>query len=145
MAFHTPNCKLVSKSYGRLMYNDFLHSADDETRAAVPAELRQLSYGASLDSKDLEKLFVALSKDRFESRVEPCIAAPTLCGNMYTASLYCSLISLISNVDPKEAIGKTIGMFSVSIREIWVPSFVFNADNFCSTEVESPAASSPSR
>ncbi|KKY34081.1 putative hydroxymethylglutarylsynthase [Diaporthe ampelina] len=112
MAFHTPNCKLVSKSYGRLMYNDFLHSADDETRAAVPAELHQLSYGASLDSKDLEKLFVALSKDRFESRVEPCIAAPTLCGNMYTASLYCSLISLISNVDPKGAIGKTIGMFS---------------------------------
>ncbi|KAJ0107503.1 hydroxymethylglutarylsynthase [Diaporthe amygdali] len=112
MAFHTPNCKLVSKSYGRLMYNDFLHSTDEKTRNAVPAELQQLSYEESLKSKELEKLFVALSKDRFQSRVEPCIAAPTLCGNMYTASLYCSLISLISNIDPKEAVGKTIGMFS---------------------------------
>lgn len=114
MAFHTPNCKLVSKSYGRLMYNDFLSSADEEARKAVPAELLQLSYEESLKSKDLEKLFVTLSRDRFKSRVEPCIAAPTLCGNMYTASLYCSLISLISNIDARTATGKTIGMFSVS-------------------------------
>ncbi|KAL1869124.1 hypothetical protein Daus18300_005660 [Diaporthe australafricana] len=112
MAFHTPNCKLVSKSYGRLMYNDLLCSTDEEARKAVPAELLELSYEESLKSKELEKLFVALSKNRFKSRVEPCIAAPTLCGNMYTASLYCSLISLISNVDAKTAMGKTIGMFS---------------------------------
>ncbi|KID89336.1 hydroxymethylglutaryl-CoA synthase, partial [Metarhizium majus ARSEF 297] len=31
---------------------------------------------------------------------------------MYTASLYCSLISLISNIDVKDAIGKRIGLFS---------------------------------
>lgn len=116
MAFHTPNCKIVSKSYGRLMYNDVLQAADEKAWEAIPAELRQLSYEESLKSKELEKLFVALSKDRFRARVEPCIAAPTLCGNMYTASLYCSLISLISNIDPKEAMGKTIGMFSVSTR-----------------------------
>jgi hydroxymethylglutaryl-CoA synthase len=118
MAFHTPNCKLVSKSYGRLMYNDALHSTGDKSRAAIPAELRQLSYEESLKSKELEKLFVALSKDRFQARVEPCIAAPSHCGNMYTGSLYCSLISLISNIDPQEAMGKTIGMFSVSTRII---------------------------
>lgn len=122
MAFHTPNCKIVSKSYGRLMYNDFLLSADEKIRAAVPPELMQLSYEESLKSKELEKHFVALSKDCFQARVEPCIAAPTLCGNMYTASLYCSLISLISNIDPKEAMGKTIGMFSVSILITTSPS-----------------------
>jgi hydroxymethylglutaryl-CoA synthase len=122
MAFHTPNCKLVSKSYGRLMYNDFLLSTDEKTRAAVPSELMQLSYEESLKSKELEKLFVTLSRDRFQARVEPCIAAPTLCGNMYTASLYCSLISLISNIDPKEAMGKTIGMFSVRNQIIKFPS-----------------------
>lgn len=116
MAFHTPNCKLVSKSYGRLMYNDVLHSTDEKTRALIPHELAQLSHEESLKSKELEKLFVTLSKDRFKARVEPCIAAPTLCGNMYTASLYCSLISLISNIDPEEARGKTIGMFSVSTQ-----------------------------
>lgn len=118
MAFHTPNCKLVSKSYGRLMYNDLLLSSadDEEARAAVPAELWALSREESLRSKELEQVFVALSRERFRERVEPCIAAPSLCGNMYTASLYCSLISLLSNIDPGEAVGKTIGMFSVSTR-----------------------------
>ncbi|KAI8252467.1 Hydroxymethylglutaryl-CoA synthase [Colletotrichum sp. SAR11_239] len=112
MAFHTPNCKLVSKSYGRLLYNDYKQGGDQETWGKVPAELRELSYEDSLKSKELEKLFVTLSKDRFKSRVEPCIAAPTQCGNMYTGSLYCSLISLISNIDLKDSVGKTIGMFS---------------------------------
>ncbi|KAL0939753.1 hydroxymethylglutaryl synthase [Colletotrichum truncatum] len=112
MAFHTPNCKLVSKSYGRLLYNDYKLGGNEDTWGKVPAELRELSYEDSLKSKELEKLFVALSKDRFKSRVEPCIAAPTQCGNMYTASLYCSLISLISNIDLKTSVGKTIGMFS---------------------------------
>lgn len=119
MAFHTPNCKLVSKSYGRLMYNDLLlsPSPDDEAaRSAVPAELWALSREDSLRSKELESVFVALSGRRFRERVEPCIAAPSLCGNMYTASLYCSLISLLSNIDPGDAAGKTIGMFSVSDR-----------------------------
>ncbi|KAI8240260.1 Hydroxymethylglutaryl-CoA synthase [Colletotrichum sp. SAR 10_96] len=112
MAFHTPNCKLVSKSYGRLLYNDYKQGGDEDTWGRVPAELRELSYEDSLKSKELEKLFVTLSKDRFKSRVEPCIAAPTQCGNMYTGSLYCSLISLISNIDLKDSAGKTIGMFS---------------------------------
>lgn len=145
MAFHTPNCKLVSKSYGRLMYNDVLLSTDDKTREAIPAELRQLSYEESLKSKELEKLFVALSKEQFRARVEPCIAAPTLCGNMYTASLYCSLISLISNIDPKEAMGKTIGMFSVSTHVFPVRMVVYFTHTFPSTEAGSPAASLPSR
>ncbi|KAF6804905.1 Hydroxymethylglutaryl-CoA synthase 1 [Colletotrichum sojae] len=112
MAFHTPNCKLVSKSYGRLMYDDVKAVGGEQWEAAVPEALRGLSYEESLKSKELEKLFVGLSKTKFQERVEPCIAAPTRCGNMYTASLYCSLISLISNIDLKEAAGKTIGMFS---------------------------------
>jgi hydroxymethylglutaryl-CoA synthase len=116
MAFHTPNCKLVSKSYGRLKYDDIiLSSPNDNDEAAwegIPAELRTLNYEESLRSKDLEKVLVALTRDRFRERVEPCIAAPSRCGNMYTSSLYCSLISLISNIDLAEARGKTIGLFS---------------------------------
>jgi hydroxymethylglutaryl-CoA synthase len=33
---------------------------------------------------------------------------------MYTSSPYCSLISLIRNIDLAAAEGKTIGMFSIS-------------------------------
>ncbi|RYP36622.1 hypothetical protein DL767_003326 [Monosporascus sp. MG133] len=112
MAFHTPNCKLVSKSYGRLLYNEYLAAPDEEQWKGVAPELCNLSREESLLSKELERQFVTLSKDRFRSRVEPCIAAPTLCGNMYTASLYCSLISLLSNIDLKDSVGKIIGMFS---------------------------------
>lgn len=114
MAFHTPNCKLVSKSYGRLKYNDCLNSINAADWEGIPEELRNLSYKDSLKDKTLERALVAATKTEFKKRVEPCIAAPSLCGNMYTASLYCSLISLISNIDLASAEGKTIGLFSVS-------------------------------
>ncbi|KAF2138890.1 uncharacterized protein K452DRAFT_255830, partial [Aplosporella prunicola CBS 121167] len=112
MAFHTPNCKLVSKSYGRLKYNDCLKSTDGSDWEGIPDELRKLGYEESLKDKALEKALVALTKAQFKKRVEPCITAPALCGNMYTSSLYCSLISLISNIDLTAGEGKTIGMFS---------------------------------
>ncbi|KAI1138337.1 hydroxymethylglutaryl-CoA synthase [Hypoxylon sp. FL0543] len=113
MAFHTPNCKLVSKSYARLRYNDFLHSREEASwDGVIPEPLRKLSYEESLRSKELEKTLIAATKDRFKERVEPCTAAPSVCGNMYTASVYCSLISLLSNVDLKPLAGKRIGVFS---------------------------------
>ncbi|KAL2817854.1 hydroxymethylglutaryl-CoA synthase [Aspergillus granulosus] len=112
MSFHTPNCKLVSKSYGRLKYNDLLRSPDDTDWAQIGEELRKLDYQESLKSKALEKTLIAMTKEQFKQRVEPCIIAPSLCGNMYTGSLYCSLISLISNIDVATAKGRTIGMFS---------------------------------
>lgn len=118
MAFHTPNCKLVSKSYGRLLYNDCLASSDEAAWQGFPEELRNLDYKESLTSKTLEKTVVSLTNDAFQTRVEPSILAPSKCGNMYTASLYCSLISLLSNIDTKEAQGKLIGMFSVSFPSL---------------------------
>lgn len=112
MAFHTPNCKLVGKSYGRLFYNDFLESKSHPLFAHVAQEFHTMSREESLRSKELEKSFVQLSKPQFTSRVEPCIIAPSRCGNMYTASLYCSLLSLITNVGSDRLQDKTIGMFS---------------------------------
>jgi hydroxymethylglutaryl-CoA synthase len=113
MAFHTPNCKLVSKSYGRLLYNDFVEgSTSHEAFASVPQHLHNLSYDESLRSKELETAFVQLSKAQFTARIKPCIEAPSRCGNMYTASVYCSLLSLLSSVGSDALQGKTIGLFS---------------------------------
>ncbi|KAJ0275394.1 hypothetical protein COL940_008844 [Colletotrichum noveboracense] len=56
-------------------------------RGKVPAELHKLSYEDSLKSKELEKLFVTLSKNRFKS--------------------------LISNINLKDSVGKIISMFSL--------------------------------
>lgn len=113
MAFHTPNCKLVSKSYGRLLYHDFLYDKTSHPAfASVPKHLHNLSYKESQQSKELETAFVQLSKPQFKQRIESCIEAPSRCGNMYTASLYCSLLSVLEAVGSDALQGKTIGLFS---------------------------------
>jgi hydroxymethylglutaryl-CoA synthase len=112
MAFHAPTCKLVSKSYGRLLYNDYLSDPSHPMFADVAPELRDLEYKASLTDKAVEKTFIGLTKKRFAERVQPSIQVPTMCGNMYCGSVYGGLVSLISNVVPKILQGKRIGVFS---------------------------------
>jgi hydroxymethylglutaryl-CoA synthase len=112
LAFHAPTCKLVAKSYARLLYNDYLTNPSSAAFADVPAELRDLDYEKSLSDKTVEKTFMGLSKKRFQERVQPSIQAPTMCGNMYCASVYGGLVSLLSNVDSAALQGKRIGMFS---------------------------------
>jgi hydroxymethylglutaryl-CoA synthase len=112
MAFHTPTCKQVAKSYARLLYNDYLADPSLPLFADVPAELRDLEYSASLTDKLVEKTFMGLTKKRFAERVQPAIKVPTLCGNMYCGSVWGGLVSLICNVAPKALEGKRIGVFS---------------------------------
>jgi len=112
MAFHAPTCKLVTKSYARLMYSDYLANPDSPAFADVPAELRDMDYTKSLSDKVVEKTFLGLTKKRFNERVTPSILAPTMCGNMYTASVYSGLVSLLSNVESATLQGKRIGVFS---------------------------------
>ena len=111
MAFHAPTCKLVSKSYARLLYNDFLENPTHPLFAEVAPELRELEYQASLTDKAVEKTFMGLTKKLFAERVQPSIQVPTMCGNMYCGSVYGGLVSLISNVAPKTLQGKRIGIF----------------------------------
>lgn len=108
--FHAPNCKLVSKAYGRLLFNDLRTEPDrfDD----VPAAVRDVEYTASLTAKEVERACIGLTKEKFSERVQPSITAPTNCGNMYTASLYSGLVSLLSNVPSEELQNKRIGMFS---------------------------------
>jgi hydroxymethylglutaryl-CoA synthase len=112
MAFHAPTCKLVSKSYARLLYNDYLADPNHLAFAEVAPELRDIDYEKSLSDKTVEKTFMALSKKRFNERVSPSIQVPTLCGNMYCASVYGSLISLLCHVPAEKLAGKKIGIFS---------------------------------
>ncbi|KAK4864598.1 hypothetical protein LT330_009593 [Penicillium expansum] len=90
--FHAPNCKLVSKAYGRLLFNDLRtepNHFDD-----IPAMVRDVEYTASLTDKEVEKTCIGLTKKRFSERVQPSITAPTNCGNI------------------EELQNKRIGMFS---------------------------------
>lgn len=112
MAFHAPTCKLVSKSYARMLYNDYLVDPTSSAFADVPTELRDMDYVKSLSDKVVEKTFMGLTKKRFNERVQPSIEVPTMCGNMYTASVYGGLVSVLSNVDSATLQGKRIGVFS---------------------------------
>ncbi|MCJ1300414.1 3-hydroxy-3-methylglutaryl coenzyme A synthase [Hypocenomyce scalaris] len=112
LLFHAPTCKLVSKSYARMLYNDYLASPSHPAFESVPAEVKDLSYQKSLADKTVEKTFMALSKKRFQQRVQPGIEVPTMCGNMYCASLYGGLVSLLSNVGGGDLRGTKVGFFS---------------------------------
>ncbi|KAI9661108.1 MAG: 3-hydroxy-3-methylglutaryl coenzyme A synthase [Bathelium mastoideum] len=112
IVFHAPTCKLVSKSYARLLYNDYLNDPSNPIFAEVPAEIRGLSKEASLSDKTVEKTFMALAKKRFAQRVQPGIFVPTMCGNMYSASVYGSLCSVLTNTDASEMRGRRVGVFS---------------------------------
>ena len=112
MAFHAPTCKLVSKSYARLLYNDFLADPENPAFAEIAPELRDLDYKVSLTDKNIEKTFMALTKKRFNASVQPGIQVATQCGNMYCGSVYGGLIGLIANVGPKILQDKRLGIFS---------------------------------
>jgi hydroxymethylglutaryl-CoA synthase len=112
MCFHAPTCKLVAKSYARLLYNDYLADPTNPLFADVPAELKDMEYAASVTDKTVEKTFMGLSKKRFAARVQPSIQVATQCGNMYCGSVYGSLASLLSNITNEEAQGKRVAMFS---------------------------------
>jgi hydroxymethylglutaryl-CoA synthase len=112
MAFHTPTCKLVAKSYARLLYNDYIANPTSPSFADVPAELRDMEYERSLSDKVVEKTFMGLTKKRFNERVGPSIQVPTMCGNMYCGSVYGGLVSLLANVDSATLEGKRIGVYS---------------------------------
>jgi hydroxymethylglutaryl-CoA synthase len=114
-AFHVPTCKLVTKSYARLLYNDyksdpskFADLIDESTRQHIDS----LSYEASLTDKVLEKTFVTLAKDETKKRVQPALQVPTNTGNMYTASSWVSLASLLYYVGAENLKEKRIGLFS---------------------------------
>lgn len=112
VAFHAPTCKLVQKSYARLLYHDFLADPDNSAFAEVPKEIRDMDYKKSLTDKVVEKTFMTLTKKRFQERVNPAIQVATLCGNMYCGSVWGGLASLISHVPASSLEGKRVGLFS---------------------------------
>lgn len=114
-AFHVPTCKLVTKSFARLLYNDFAFNPesfkdklDEETFKQVSA----LTYEESLTDRNLEKVFLGLAKQESARRLTPALKLATNTGNMYTASCWTSLSSLLYFVGNDELQGKRISVFS---------------------------------
>lgn len=108
--FHVPTCKLVTKSYGRLLYNDF--KAKTSLFPDVDVAFANEEYEKSLTDKALEKTFVNVAKPYHKDRIANSLIVPTNTGNMYTGSVYSALASLIFYTGSDALQDKRIGLFS---------------------------------
>ncbi|KAH9072905.1 hydroxymethylglutaryl-CoA synthase [Lactarius deliciosus] len=94
--YHSPYGKQVQKGHARLLFNDYLSSPN------FSRICEYLSYKATISDKSVEKTFMALGKDDYAKRVAPSMRCAARCGNMYTASLYGGLSSVLSVGDTSE-------------------------------------------
>lgn len=87
--FHSPFYKIVEKSFARICCNEqennFLNS---ET----------LTESNKTWSKETERAWVAKSKEDFLNKVHPTLTFSQRIGNMYTPSIYGSLVSLLAGL-----------------------------------------------
>ncbi|KAI9316906.1 hydroxymethylglutaryl-CoA synthase [Dichotomocladium elegans] len=108
---HSPYAKLVTKSFARASYNDFLLDQQNEKYATLKA-FADLDYSQSFENRDLEKACVALTKAGYAQKVAPAAFVPKQIGNMYTAAVWAGLVSLLSEVDSETLQGKRVLLYS---------------------------------
>eukprot|EP00899_Mesostigma_viride_P026640 jgi/Mesvir1/7160/Mv02520-RA.1 len=113
LLFHAPYNKLVQKSYARLVYNDFVAHHDKVVPELEPLRpFIGLTKEETFTNRELEKAAMAVSRESFRRRVEPSCLLPQECGNMYTASLYSGLASLVHLVETPQLLHKRLLLFS---------------------------------
>ncbi|XP_035393290.1 hydroxymethylglutaryl-CoA synthase, mitochondrial [Cygnus atratus] len=113
--FHTPFCKLVQKSVGRLLLNDFLAAPNPDTASGVYKGLqpfRGVKLEDTYTSKEVEKAFQAASQEIFNQKTKPSLLLSSRNGNMYTPSMYGCLASLLAQCSAQDLAGSRIGAFS---------------------------------
>ncbi|KAF7309927.1 3-hydroxy-3-methylglutaryl coenzyme A synthase [Mycena indigotica] len=112
--FHSPYGKQAVKGHARMLYNDFVASPQDPQFASVAdAEaILALPVTKALTDKNIEKTFIAAGKKSFKDKVDPGMACSRRLGNMYTASLYGCLASLLSTVPAADLKGKRASMYA---------------------------------
>ncbi|TFK64091.1 hydroxymethylglutaryl-CoA synthase [Pluteus cervinus] len=112
--FHSPYGKQAVKGHGRMLYNDFIANPTASRFANIPNPDAFLAStpAESLVDKNVEKTFIAASKPSFAQKTNAGMACSRRLGNMYTASLYGCLASLVSTVEPTQLRNKRISLFA---------------------------------
>ena len=112
--FHSPYGKQAVKGHARLMFNDFRTNpkASRFANIVTPEAFLSASHAVSLTDKNIEKTFIGASKSSFAQKTDPGMACSKRLGNMYTASLYGCLASLLSTVEPSSLLDKRVSLFS---------------------------------
>ncbi|KAJ6496201.1 hydroxymethylglutaryl-coenzyme A synthase C terminal-domain-containing protein [Mycena sanguinolenta] len=114
--FHSPYGKQTLKGHARMLFNDFLAAPTASPFAAIGESERQAYLSAtqmaSILDKNIEKTFIATGKTSFAAKVDPTMACSRRLGNMYTASLYGCLASLLSTVPSADLQGKRASLYA---------------------------------
>ncbi|EIW66406.1 hypothetical protein TREMEDRAFT_41020 [Tremella mesenterica DSM 1558] len=110
VCLHSPYGKLVQKGHARMFYNDYLRNPSSPHFSSVLPAIKSLEKTKTYTDKTVEKTFLTLANDHYKSAVTPGSDCVARCGNMYTASLYGALASVLSNGDL--ALGQRIAMYA---------------------------------
>lgn len=112
--FHSPYCKLVQKSLARLLLNDYVRTPKDNIAALYPdfESLNNVSLENSYFDRDVEKVCMTASKTIYEQKTKPSLLLANKVGNMYTASVFGGLVSLLVSKDAQSLAGNKIALFS---------------------------------
>ena len=101
--FHSPFTKLVAKSLARLKLNDFFRercpNLGEGGQYAGLESLQGRSLESTLGDREVEKLLLKCSGLEFKEKTQPSVLLGTEVGNMYTASLYGGLASLLARYE----------------------------------------------
>ncbi|RSH93724.1 hypothetical protein EHS25_006372 [Saitozyma podzolica] len=111
VCLHSPYGKLVQKGHARMFYNDYLRNSSHSSFASVPEGINTDRTKTYTD-KIVEKTFLGVAASHYDSAVVPSTDCVKRCGNMYTASLYGALASLLSSNPEGVQQGKRIGMYA---------------------------------
>ncbi|GAM26369.1 hypothetical protein SAMD00019534_095440 [Acytostelium subglobosum LB1] len=131
--FHSPYNKLVQKSFGRMLYNDFLKNPTDEKFKTLES-YRQLKPEDTYFNSDLEKALLSLTKETYANKVAPSTALAKQLGNTYCGSTYSGLLSLFSE-KRDELVGKRVLTFSYG-SGLSASAFSFKVDKSIEEIVE---------
>ncbi|KAK6165638.1 hypothetical protein SNE40_022528 [Patella caerulea] len=112
--FHSPYCKLVQKSFARLLVNDFIRDSNPDFQGIYSGleQFKDIKLENTYFDKQVESNFVKASQKMFELKTKPSLLVSNQVGNMYTPSLYGGLASLIASTTPNELKGKRVILFS---------------------------------
>jgi len=115
IVFHSPFCKMVSKAFARLILYD-AHYRTDHQLPITPLQQELLSKFGSLDFPTIYSRFegepelIGLCQTEMDRRTTMTTIMPSQLGNLYTASLYSSFISLLAHTNLQQ--GNRILCFS---------------------------------
>ena len=104
--FHSPFTRLVEKSLARLKLNDLVRDSSPDFNVdghfSGLSEVHGRSLEDTLGDKSVEKLLLKNMETEFKAKTKPGTLLGTEVGNMYTASLYGGLASLLARYVPEK-------------------------------------------